>query len=452
MTADKIFPVPDNYKNSAHVTKEIYDDLCHQASTDSENFWKNIGKRIDWIKPYSNIKDVTWSKEKVDIKWFYDGKLNVSENCIDRHLKDKADSIAIIWEGDNPEESLKITYKELYKKVCNFSNALKNNGVKKGDRVTIYMPMIPEAAYAMVACSRIGAIHSVVFGGFSPEALAGRILDCDSHYVITADEGVRGGKVIPLKINTDKALLKCPNVKHVFVVNRNNANIEMTEGRDLWYHEITRNVSDECKAEVMDAEDPLFILYTSGSTGKPKGVLHTSGGYLVYASYTHEIIFDYKPGDIYWCSADVGWVTGHSYIVYGPLCNGATTLMFEGVPNYPNSSRFWQICDKHKVNIFYTAPTAIRALMKEGDKPVKKTKRDSLRLLGSVGEPINPEAWLWYYYVVGEKKCTIVDTWWQTETGATLISPLPGATDLKPGSASKPIPGIVPVLLDTDGN
>ena len=452
MTADKIFPVPDNYKNSAHVTKETYDDLCHQASTDSENFWKNIGKRINWIKPYSNIKDVTWSKEKVDIKWFYDGKLNVSENCIDRHLEDKADSIAIIWEGDNPEESLKITYKELHKKVCNFSNALKNNGVKKGDRVTIYMPMIPEAAYAMLACSRIGAIHSVVFGGFSPEALAGRILDCDSHYVITADEGVRGGKVIPLKINTDKALLKCPNVKHVFVVNRNNANIEMTEGRDLWYHEITRNVSDECKAEVMDAEDPLFILYTSGSTGKPKGVLHTSGGYLVYASYTHEIIFDYKPGDIYWCSADVGWVTGHSYIVYGPLCNGATTLMFEGVPNYPDSSRFWQICDKHKVNIFYTAPTAIRALMKEGDKPVKTTKRDSLRLLGSVGEPINPEAWLWYYNVVGEKKCPIVDTWWQTETGATLISPLPGATDLKPGSASKPIPGIIPVLLDTDGN
>ena len=452
MTADKIFPVPDNYKNSAHVTKEIYDDLCHQASTDSENFWKNIGKRIDWIKPYSNIKDVTWSKEKVDIKWFYDGKLNVSENCIDRHLENKAESIAIIWEGDNPEESLKITYKELYKKVCNFSNALKNNGVKKGDRVTIYMPMIPEAAYAMLACSRIGAIHSVVFGGFSPEALAGRILDCDSHYVITADEGVRGGKVIPLKINTDKALLKCPNVKHVFVVNRNNANIEMTKGRDLWYHEITRNVSDECKAEVMDAEDPLFILYTSGSTGKPKGVLHTSGGYLVYASYTHEIIFDYKPGDIYWCSADVGWVTGHSYIVYGPLCNGATTLMFEGVPNYPDTSRFWQICDKHRVNIFYTAPTAIRALMKEGDKPVKTTKRDSLRLLGSVGEPINPEAWLWYYNVVGEKKCPIVDTWWQTETGATLISPLPGATDLKPGSASKPIPGIIPVLLDTDGN
>jgi acetyl-CoA synthetase len=452
MTADKIFPVPENYKNSAYVTKEVYEDLCQQAETDSEKFWDKIGKRVDWIKPYSKIKDVTWSKKNVDINWYYDGKLNVSENCIDRHLKDKADEIAIIWEGDNPDESLKISYKELHKKVCNLSNALKNNGVKKGDRITIYMPMIPEAAYAMLACSRIGAIHSVVFGGFSPEALAGRILDCDSHYIITADEGIRGGKTVPLKLNTDKALLKCPNVKNVFVVNRNNANVEMTEGRDLWYHDIIKNVSDECEAEVMDAEDPLFILYTSGSTGKPKGVLHTSGGYIVYASYTHEMIFDYKPGDIYWCSADVGWVTGHSYIIYGPLCNGATTLMFEGVPNFPDASRFWQICDKHKVNIFYTAPTAIRALMKEGDEPVKATKRESLKLLGSVGEPINPEAWLWYYNIVGEKKCPIVDTWWQTETGATLISPLPGATDLKPGSASKPIPGITPVLLDTDGN
>ena len=452
MTSDKIFPVPDSYKNTAHVTKEIYEDLCQKASNENEKFWDNIGKRIDWIKPYSKIKDVTWSKKNVDINWYYDGKLNVSTNCIDKHLSEKADEIAIIWEGDNPEESLKITYRELHKKVCKFSNALKNNGVKKGDRITIYMPMIPEAAYAMLACSRIGAIHSVVFGGFSPEALAGRILDCDSHYVITADEGIRGGKIIPLKVNADKALQKCPNVKNVFVVNRNNANVEMIDGRDLWYHDIVMNESDNCEAEVMDAEDPLFILYTSGSTGKPKGVLHTSGGYLVYASYTHEIIFDYKPGDIYWCSADVGWVTGHSYIIYGPLCNGATTLMFEGVPNYPDSSRFWEVCDKHKVNIFYTAPTAIRALMKEGDRPVKSTKRDSLRLLGSVGEPINPEAWLWYYNVVGEKKCPIVDTWWQTETGATLISPLPGATDLKPGSASKPIPGIVPVLLDTEGN
>ena len=452
MTSDKIFPVPDSYKNTAHVTKEIYEDLCQKASNENEKFWDNIGKRIDWIKPYSKIKDVTWSKKNVDINWYYDGKLNVSTNCIDKHLSEKADEIAIIWEGDNPEESLKITYRELHKKVCKFSNALKNNGVKKGDRITIYMPMIPEAAYAMLACSRIGAIHSVVFGGFSPEALAGRILDCDSHYVITADEGIRGGKIIPLKVNADKALQKCPNVKNVFVVNRNNANVEMIDGRDLWYHDIVMNESDNCEAEVMDAEDPLFILYTSGSTGKPKGVLHTSGGYLVYASYTHEIIFDYKPGDIYWCSADVGWVTGHSYIIYGPLCNGATTLMFEGVPNYPDSSRFWEVCDKHKVNIFYTAPTAIRALMKEGDRLVKSTKRDSLRLLGSVGEPINPEAWLWYYNVVGEKKCPIVDTWWQTETGATLISPLPGATDLKPGSASKPIPGIVPVLLDTEGN
>ena len=452
MTSDKIFPVPDSYKNTAHVTKEIYEDLCQKASNENEKFWDNIGKRIDWIKPYSKIKDVTWSKKNVDINWYYDGKLNVSTNCIDKHLSEKADEIAIIWEGDNPEESLKITYRELHKKVCKFSNALKNNGVKKGDRITIYMPMIPEAAYAMLACSRIGAIHSVVFGGFSPEALAGRILDCDSHYVITADEGIRGGKTIPLKVNADKALLKCPNVKNVFVVNRNNADVEMIDGRDLWYHDIVMNESDNCEAEVMDAEDPLFILYTSGSTGKPKGVLHTSGGYLVYASYTHEIIFDYKPGDIYWCSADVGWVTGHSYIIYGPLCNGATTLMFEGVPNYPDSSRFWEVCDKHKVNIFYTAPTAIRALMKEGDRLVKSTKRDSLRLLGSVGEPINPEAWLWYYNVVGEKKCPIVDTWWQTETGATLISPLPGATDLKPGSASKPIPGIVPVLLDTEGN
>ena len=440
------------WSENAHINRKKYEDLYAESIKSSEIFWGEHGQRIDWIKPYSKIKDVTWSKKNVDINWYYDGKLNVSTNCIDKHLSEKADEIAIIWEGDNPEESLKITYRELHKKVCKFSNALKNNGVKKGDRITIYMPMIPEAAYAMLACSRIGAIHSVVFGGFSPEALAGRILDCDSHYVITADEGIRGGKIIPLKVNADKALLKCPNVKNVFVVNRNNADVEMIDGRDLWYHDIVMNESDNCEAEVMDAEDPLFILYTSGSTGKPKGVLHTSGGYLVYASYTHEIIFDYKPGDIYWCSADVGWVTGHSYIIYGPLCNGATTLMFEGVPNYPDSSRFWEICDKHQVNIFYTAPTAIRALMKEGDKPVKSTKRDSLRLLGSVGEPINPEAWLWYYNVVGEKKCPIVDTWWQTETGATLISPLPGATDLKPGSASKPIPGIVPVLLDTEGN
>jgi len=451
MVDEKIFPVPESYKENTHVTKEMYEDLYKKAEKDPVKFWHEIGKRIDWIKPYTKTKDVTWSKNKVDINWYYDGTLNVSENCIDRHLKNRADQTAIIWEGDDPSESLNITYKELYKNVCRFANALKNNGVSKGDRVTLYMPMIPEAAYAMLACSRIGAVHSVVFGGFSPEALAGRILDCDSHYVITADEGIRGGKTIPLKKNTDEALKKCPDVKNVFVVNRTNGFVDMKNDRDIWYHDAILNVSDECEPEEMNAEDPLFILYTSGSTGKPKGVLHTSGGYLVYASYTHEIIFDYHQGDIYWCSADVGWVTGHSYIVYGPLANGATTLMFEGVPNYPDASRFWQVCDKHDVNIFYTAPTAIRALMKEGDQPVKSTKRNSLRLLGSVGEPINPEAWLWYYNVVGEKRCPIVDTWWQTETGATLISPLPGATDLKPGSASKPLPGILPVLLDSDG-
>ncbi|MBT4910982.1 MAG: acetate--CoA ligase [Alphaproteobacteria bacterium] len=451
MADEKIFPVPEAYKKNTHVTKEIYEDLYKKAQNNPVKFWHEIGKRIDWIKPYTKTKDVTWSKNKVDINWYYDGTLNVSENCIDRHFENRADQTAIIWEGDDPSESLNITYKELYKNVCRFANALKNNGVSKGDRVTLYMPMIPEAAYAMLACSRIGAVHSVVFGGFSPEALAGRILDCDSHYVITADEGIRGGKTIPLKKNTDEALKKCPDVKNVFVVNRTNGFVDMKDHRDIWYHDAILNVSDECEPEEMNAEDPLFILYTSGSTGKPKGVLHTSGGYLVYASYTHEIIFDYHQGDIYWCSADVGWVTGHSYIVYGPLANGATTLMFEGVPNYPDASRFWQVCDKHDVNIFYTAPTAIRALMKEGDQPVKSTKRNSLRLLGSVGEPINPEAWLWYYNVVGEKRCPIVDTWWQTETGATLISPLPGATDLKPGSASKPLPGILPVLLDSDG-
>ena len=452
MIDQKLFPVPESYKKNTHVTKEIYEDLYKKAQSNPEDFWGEIGKRINWIKPFTKIKDVTWSKDNVDINWYHDGTLNVSENCIDRHLKDKSDQVAIIWEGDNPSESLKITYKELHKSVCRFANGLKSKGVSKGDRVTLYMPMIPEAAYAMLACSRIGAVHSVVFGGFSPEALAGRILDCNSHYVITADEGLRGGKIIPLKKNTDEALKKCPDVKNVFVVNRTNGSVNMKDNRDVWYHEIISEVSDECPPEEMDAEDPLFILYTSGSTGKPKGVLHTSGGYLVYASYTHEIIFDYHPGDVYWCSADVGWVTGHSYIVYGPLANGATTLMFEGVPNYPDASRFWQVCDKHNVNIFYTAPTAIRALMKEGDEPVKSTKRSSLRLLGSVGEPINPEAWLWYYNVVGEKRCPIVDTWWQTETGATLISPLPGATDLKPGSASKPLPGILPVLLNSDGD
>ena len=445
-------PVFENFKDSAHLTKDKYEEAYKFALDNPEAFWEKEGKRINWIKPYTMVKDVTWSNNDVNIKWFYDGTLNASYNCIDRHLLDKSDQIAIIWEGDDPNESKKITYKELHQKVSKFANMMKHFGVQKGDRVTIYMPMIPEAAYAMLACSRIGAIHSVVFGGFSPDALAGRILDCDSKFLITADEGIRGGKIVPLKVNSDKALEQCPDVKNVFVVKRTGGDIEMKEDRDLWYHEAVELVDDECPPEEMNAEDPLFILYTSGSTGKPKGVLHTTGGYIVYASYTHEIIFDYHDKDIYWCTADVGWVTGHSYIVYGPLANGATTLMFEGVPNYPSNSRFWEVCDKHSVNIFYTAPTAIRALMKEGDAPVKSTSRKSIRLLGTVGEPINPEAWMWYFNIVGEKKCPIVDTWWQTETGATLISPLPGATDLKPGSASKPLPGVRPVLLDSEGN
>ena len=445
-------PVFENFKDSAHLTKDKYEETYKFALDNPEAFWEKEGKRINWIKPYTMVKDVTWSNNDVNIKWFYDGTLNASYNCIDRHLLDKSDQIAIIWEGDDPNESKKITYKELHQKVSKFANMMKHYGVQKGDRVTIYMPMIPEAAYAMLACSRIGAIHSVVFGGFSPDALAGRILDCDSKFLITADEGIRGGKIVPLKVNSDKALEQCPDVKNVFVVKRTGGDIEMKEDRDLWYHEAVELVGDECPPEEMNAEDPLFILYTSGSTGKPKGVLHTTGGYIVYASYTHEIIFDYHDKDIYWCTADVGWVTGHSYIVYGPLANGATTLMFEGVPNYPSNSRFWEVCDKHSVNIFYTAPTAIRALMKEGDAPVKSTSRKSIRLLGTVGEPINPEAWMWYFNIVGEKKCPIVDTWWQTETGATLISPLPGATDLKPGSASKPLPGVRPVLLDSEGN
>ena len=445
-------PVFENFKDSAHLTKDKYEEAYKFALDNPEAFWEKEGKRINWINPYTRVKDVTWSNNDVNIKWFYDGTLNASYNCIDRHLLDKSDQIAIIWEGDDPNESKKITYKELHQKVSKFANMMKHFGVQKGDRVTIYMPMIPEAAYAMLACSRIGAIHSVVFGGFSPDALAGRILDCDSKFLITADEGIRGGKIVPLKVNSDKALEQCPDVKNVFVVKRTGGDIEMKEDRDLWYHEAVELVGDECPPEEMNAEDPLFILYTSGSTGKPKGVLHTTGGYIVYASYTHEIIFDYHDKDIYWCTADVGWVTGHSYIVYGPLANGATTLMFEGVPNYPSNSRFWEVCDKHSVNIFYTAPTAIRALMKEGDAPVKSTSRKSIRLLGTVGEPINPEAWMWYFNIVGEKKCPIVDTWWQTETGATLISPLPGATDLKPGSASKPLPGVRPVLLDSEGN
>ena len=448
---DTIFPVTNDVAAQALIDDETYQAMYAESIADPESFWNKHGKRIDWIKPYTKIKNTKYSKEDVSIKWYEDGTLNACWNCVDRHLEDYGDQIAIIWEGDEPDQSANITYKQLHAEVCLFANTLKANGVRKGDRVTIYMPMIPEAAYAMLACARIGAVHSVVFGGFSPEALAGRILDCESTCVITADEGVRGGKKIPLKANTDEALAQCPDVSAVVVVKRTGGDITMTAGRDVWYHEEKTKVSSDCPAEEMSAEDPLFILYTSGSTGKPKGVLHTTGGYMVYASMTHEYVFDYKPGEVYWCSADVGWVTGHTYIVYGPLSNRATTVMFEGVPNYPDSSRFWQACDKHQVNIFYTAPTALRALMREGDAPVKSASRKSIRLLGSVGEPINPEAWLWYYNVVGDGRCPIVDTWWQTETGGALITPLPGATALKPGSATRPFFGIKPVLMDTDG-
>ena len=446
-----IFPVTNDVAAQALIDDETYQAMYAESIADPESFWNKHGKRIDWIKPYTKIKNTKYSKEDVSIKWYEDGTLNACWNCVDRHLEEYGDQIAIIWEGDEPDQSANITYKQLHEEVCLFANTLKANGVRKGDRVTIYMPMIPEAAYAMLACARIGAVHSVVFGGFSPEALAGRILDCESTCVITADEGVRGGKKIPLKANTDEALEQCPDVSAVVVVKRTGGDITMTAGRDVWYHEEKTKVSSHCPAEEMSAEDPLFILYTSGSTGKPKGVLHTTGGYMVYASMTHEYVFDYKPGEVYWCSADVGWVTGHTYIVYGPLSNRATTVMFEGVPNYPDSSRFWQACDKHQVNIFYTAPTALRALMREGDAPVKSASRKSIRLLGSVGEPINPEAWLWYYNVVGDGRCPIVDTWWQTETGGALITPLPGATALKPGSATRPFFGIKPVLMDTDG-
>ena len=448
---DTIFPVTNDVASQALIDNETYQAMYAESIADPESFWNKHGKRIDWIKPYTKIKSTKFSKEDVSIKWYEDGTLNACWNCVDRHLEEYGDQIAIIWEGDEPDQSANITYKQLHEEVCLFANTLKANGVRKGDRVTIYMPMIPEAAYAMLACARIGAVHSVVFGGFSPEALAGRILDCESTCVITADEGVRGGKKIPLKANTDEALAQCPDVSAVVVVKRTGGDITMTAGRDVWYHEEKTKASSDCPAEEMSAEDPLFILYTSGSTGKPKGVLHTTGGYMVYASMTHEYVFDYKPGEVYWCSADVGWVTGHTYIVYGPLSNRATTVMFEGVPNYPDSSRFWQACDKHQVNIFYTAPTALRALMREGDAPVKSASRKSIRLLGSVGEPINPEAWLWYYNVVGDGRCPIVDTWWQTETGGALITPLPGATALKPGSATRPFFGIKPVLMDTDG-
>ena len=452
MTEQSLIKVTDEVKRTALIDNEKYLQEYERSINDPENFWAEHGQRIDWIKPYTRIKDVSYSEKDLHIKWFYDGTLNVSSNCLDRHLEKRGDQTAILWEGDDPKEDKRISFKELHSEVCKFANALKELGVKKGDRVTIYMPMIPEAAVAMLACARVGAIHSVVFGGFSPDALAGRIQDCDSSLIITADEGIRGGKPIPLKANTDAALNSCPMCKTVVVVKRTGGKIDWVEGRDYWYHDITSAQSEECQPEEMNAEDPLFILYTSGSTGKPKGVMHTSGGYIVYASMTHEYVFDYKDGEVYWCTADVGWVTGHSYILYGPLANGATTLMFEGVPNYPNSSRFWDVCDKHNVSIFYTAPTALRALMREGEGPVKATSRKSLRLLGSVGEPINPEAWLWYYNVVGDGRCPIVDTWWQTETGGILITPLPGATDLKPGSATRPFFGIKPIIVDADGN
>jgi len=450
--SDKLFKVPAEWAKNSYINQSSYEAKYKDSINNNEKFWAEEGKRIHWFKPYTKVKDVTYNTKKVSIKWFYDGTTNVSYNCIDRHLPKRAKQTAIIFEGDDPKESKNITYQELSDEVCKLANGLKEIGVKKGDRVTIYMPMVPEGVYAMLACTRIGAIHSVVFGGFSPDSIVNRILDCKSEFVITADEGLRGQKVIPLKKNIDEALKKCPNVKKCIVLKRTGGNVPFDTKRDVWYHELTSKMSTTCKPEEMNAEDPLFILYTSGSTGKPKGALHTTGGYLVYASMTHQYIFDYKDGDIYWCTADIGWVTGHSYIVYGPLSNGATTLVFEGVPSYPDASRFWQVIDKHKVNIFYTAPTALRALMREGDAMVKKTSRKSLKLLGSVGEPINPEAWIWYHKVVGDSRCPIVDTWWQTETGGILIAPQPGAIDLKPGSATKPFYGIKPAVVDEKGN
>ena len=450
--SEKLFKVPVEWSKNSYVNKSAYEAKYKESIENNEKFWADEGKRIHWFKPYTKVKEVTYSSKKVSIKWFYDGTTNVSYNCIDRHLLKRANQTAIIFEGDDPKESKNITYQQLSDEVCKLANGLKEIGVKKGDRVTIYMPMVPEGVYAMLACTRIGAIHSVVFGGFSPDSIVNRILDCKSEFVITADEGLRGQKVIPLKKNIDEALKKCPAVKKCIVLKRTGGNVSFDSKRDVWYHELTSKMSTTCKPEEMNAEDPLFILYTSGSTGKPKGAMHTTGGYLVYASMTHQYVFDYKDGDIYWCTADIGWVTGHSYIVYGPLSNGATTLVFEGVPSYPDASRFWQVIDKHKVNIFYTAPTALRALMREGDAMVKKTSRKSLKLLGSVGEPINPEAWIWYHKVVGDSRCPIVDTWWQTETGGILIAPQPGAIDLKPGSATKPFYGIKPAVLDEKGN
>ena len=444
--------IKDNWVKEGKVDESTYLSMYKESIQDNDNFWQKHSSRLDWYKKFTKIKNFKYSKNDVSIKWFEDGKLNVTYNCVDRHAKSDPEKIAIIWEGDNPEDTKNITYKDLLRNVCRVANSLKKIGVKKGDRVTIYLTMIPELAYVMLACARIGAVHSIIFGGFSAESIAGRIQDCDSEFVVTADEGVRGGKIIPLKETTDKALKTCPNVKKCLIVKRTGNKINLIKERDVYLEELIKDVDDYCKPEVMNAEDPLFILYTSGSTGKPKGVLHTTGGYMVYASMTHQYIFDYKNKDVYWCTADIGWVTGHSYIIYGPLSNGATTIMFEGIPNYPDSSRWWQIVDKYKVNIFYTAPTAIRALMKEGDAPVKKTSRKSLKLLGTVGEPINPEAWMWYYKTVGEKKCPIVDTWWQTETGAAMISPLPGVTATKPGSCTQALPGISVDIVDEGAN
>ena len=453
--SDKVYQVPAEWAKRAFIKEADYKEMYRRSLAEPDGFWAEQGQRIHWMKPFTKVKNTSFDKANVSIKWFEDGATNASYNCIDRHLHQRGDQTAIIWEGDDPKDAKHITYRELHDEVCRFANILRNRNVKKGDRVTIYLPMIPEAAYAMLACARIGAIHSVVFGGFSPDSLAGRIEDCKSNVIITADEGLRGGRKVPLKANADAAIAKLPKtavaVDHVIVVKRTGTPVNMEPGRDVWYHEAKEVVTAECPCAEMNAEDPLFILYTSGSTGRPKGVLHTTAGYLIYTAMTHQYVFDYHDGDIYWCTADVGWVTGHSYIVYGPLANGATTLMFEGVPNYPSMSRFWDVIDKHKVNIFYTAPTAIRALMQAGDGPVTKTSRASLRLLGSVGEPINPEAWEWYHRVVGDGRCPIVDTWWQTETGGILITPLPGATPLKPGSATLPFFGIVPQIVDAEG-
>jgi acetyl-CoA synthetase len=445
------FPVKPEIAAQAHVTAAQYRDQYERAARDPDGFWAAEAKRIAWMKPPTKIKNTSFAGN-VSIKWFEDGTLNASVSCLDRHLAARGEQTAIIWESDDPSVSKHVTYRELHEQVCRLANAMKTLGVGKGDRVTIYLPMVPEAAVAMLACARIGAIHSVVFGGFSPDSLANRLQDCDSSLLITADEGRRGGRKVALKANADEALKSSPSVKHVIVVRVTGGAIDMKPGRDHEYAALTAKASPDCPPAEMSAEDPLFILYTSGSTGKPKGVLHTTGGYMVWASYTHEKVFDYRPGEVFWCTADVGWVTGHSYILYGPLSNGAITLMFEGIPNYPDSSRFWQVVDKHRVNIFYTAPTAIRALMRDGEAPVQKTSRKSLRILGSVGEPINPEAWLWYDRVVGEHRCPIVDTWWQTETGGIMISPLPGATALKPGSATLPLPGVKPMIVDGDGH